>query len=102
MPAEGTRVAARHRPRHLEAGPLFTWPISFLPPSEKKLTCQRSGCFRYAPPNEPRYLARSARILGSALAIASTWFADRRRPAGGTFESGTGIGAVELVDAAEL
>jgi hypothetical protein len=30
--------------------------------------------------------------------MASTWFADRRLPAGGTFDAGTGIGAAVFVD----
>ena len=40
---------------------------------------------------------RTARIFGSAAAIASTLSADSLRPDGGMFEAGTGIGASELV-----
>ncbi|HMH46830.1 MAG TPA: hypothetical protein VK538_03865 [Solirubrobacteraceae bacterium] len=43
-------------------------------------------------------MARTDFIFGSAAAIAITWFADSRRPAGGVSEGGTGIGASELVE----
>jgi hypothetical protein len=43
-------------------------------------------------------LARTDIIFGSAAATASTWLADRRLPAGGTFDAGTGIGAAVFVE----
>jgi hypothetical protein len=41
---------------------------------------------------------RSARISGRRLAIARTFSEDSRRPAGGTFDTATGIGVSELVE----
>jgi hypothetical protein len=40
-------------------------------------------------------LARTSRISGSALAIASTWSEDSLRPGPGVGEAGTGIGVSE-------
>ena len=77
---------------------MITCAISFLPPLREvaDLPVERRPSGRRRR-RSPGICARTARIFGSRPAIASTWFGESLRPAGGMFEAATGIGASESV-----
>ena len=110
VPAERPGVAPRHRPRHLEAGPLFEHPPARVGDDDLADFLALAGEVAHLPAARAFQVGAAvgagvawpARGASSAAApaISRTSSEESRRPAGGTIDGATGTGVSELVAAA--
>ena len=113
VPAERAGVAARHRPRDLEAGPLFDDPpVEVVDDDEADLLLAALGEVADLPLEGALEVdvAEGAAVFACAApaSLAAGWRSPGPFPrtavcaAGGTFESATGTGVSELVEVVDV